>query len=183
MKKILIVVIGSLLAGSLSAQDIVKDTTIAVKDTLAKSAIPVDKQFDYLFKILDDKLFVIEANTLNDKSGSQQIVNSRTNFLRFDSTETIIQIADDSGIGPNGLSGTTIKGTISGWKLKKDVKHKSFSVWTNVLAPGGFFNIYITVNIDGNAMAIVSNMTSNNITFRGKIVSLSKSKVYIGHHI
>ena len=184
MKKFILVFSATLLVSFLSAQKVVNNNLedTVIKSTNAKTHT-IDDSFNAIAQLLNSKAFVIEANTITDKWGNQQMVNSNLNFIRVDSLQSTIQIGNGIGIGPNGVGGVTVEGSISSWKLVKDEKHKSFSLRMNVSTPLSFYDVFISANTSGYATATVSGMTSNNLTFRGQLVPLEDSKIYVGSHL
>lgn len=184
MRKLVLFTTGLLLAGFVSAQEVIKDT---IKDTVVvakRSKVNSrDEQFTLVSEMLENKSFVLEANTASDKWGSQTMLNSALNFVMVDSTQSTIQVGDDLGLGPNGVGGITVKGKISGWKLNKNEKRKTFTVEMNVMTLLKTYNVFINITAYGNANATITDNTSNRITFNGQIVPLEDSRVYVGSHL
>lgn len=184
MKTLIFLVLNLVYLNSLLAQEAKQDSVkTEVESESQKKSRLLDEKFFIVKQLLDSKQFVVKASYVNDKKGSQQSVNGRFNFLIVDSTQSTVQIADDSGIGPYGVNSSTSKGYISGWKLKIDDKHKTVSIWMNIVSFSVIFNVYINVNIDGNVVANFTSSNSLNFTMRGRLVPLKKSEVYIGHHL
>ena len=184
MKKLVTIISIMLLAGFLSAQEAKVGNVNITRTSIDSTKLKLDDfNFENLTNILGNKSFVLEANTINDKWGNQKFVNNLINFVMVDSTLSTIQVGNDFAIGANGVGGVTVKGKISGWKIKKDEKKKSFLISFTVSTPISLYDAFINVYGDGNASATISGMTSSKITFRGQIVSLDNSKVYVGSHL
>jgi hypothetical protein len=179
MKKLVFLTSALLLAGFLSAQEVVKDTT---KDE-SKKVDPREVQFRALGKLLESKSFVLKARSTSDKQGNQRIVNNSTNFVMVDSTKSTIQIGDEFAVGPNGVGGVTVKGTISSWKVTKDTKRKTYFLQMFVMAPFNIYDIYISIYDFESAKATISGFSSDKLIFEGSIVPLNESRVYVGTHL
>ncbi len=184
MKTIVFFVASLLCTNLLYSQEVNQDSLKqSIKDEKDNKARILEEKFKIVKQLLDSKKFIVKANILSDKRGYQQSVNGRFNFLVVDTAQSTVQFADDSGIGPYGVNSTTSKGYISGWKLKVDERHKTASIWMNIVTFSLIFNVYINVNIDGDVVANFTSSNSLNFTMRGKLVPLKESGVYIGHHL
>ena len=104
---LLIIASGSLLAQSASEDR--KATKKAKKEQEEKLNI---EKTNRLYGLVEQKQFVLEANTLFDKSGMSFQLNSNINFVGFDGKNATIQLAFDQLVGWNGVGGITLDGTI-----------------------------------------------------------------------
>ncbi len=183
MKRILILTSTLLFTSFISAQEIGDDTTKNVIGTTNGSPNnKFDDHFNSLAKLLESKSFVIEANTLYDKWGNRYSVNSILNFVMVDSTQSIIQIGNNTEFGDNGVGGITAKGSISSRKLYKDEKHNTLSLRVIVISQIGACDVLIEVSTSGEATATISGLTSTKIILSGQIFTLRDSRVYVGNH-
>lgn len=182
MKKLIFVFISSLLMGSMYAQDTLpKKLTKSElrKQRKAEERALVQKDYISTASIIQSQKFVIEADYLSTESGPRRPINSLVNFILFDSTNSIIQVATlNSSPGSNGVGGVTAKGNVTSWKFDQDDKRMSFSVNTNVMTVYGTYNIYIYINAVGGATAYLSGNSYGKIIFDGRIVPLKSSRVY-----
>jgi len=176
MKKLTLITILFLSASILFAQE-------ETKDTVNAGAAKEKQQFATMSQVLESKMFVLEARKVQNEYGNQYIVNNTLNFLMVDTTSSTIQIGSDSGLGPNGVGGITLKGKISNWEITKDESHGSFSIHLTVTTPESANEIFIDVSSFGNAKATVSGNKIRKFTYIGKLVSLKDSKVYVGTHL
>lgn len=175
MKKHTLIISLLLSANFLFAQEAAKDTTIGTATE--------KQQFAAMNKLLESKSFVLEAKKVQNEHGNQYLVNTNLNFLIVEANSSTIQIGSDAGIGPNGVGGITLKGTISNWKFTTDEARGSFSIHLTVTTPESVNEIFIDVSSFGNAKATVSGNKIRKFTYIGKLVSLNDSKVYVGTHL
>jgi len=176
MKKLALIISLSLFASYLFAQEVTKDT-VNTGSTNEK------QQFAKMSQLLESKMFVLEARKVQNELGNQYLVNNTLNFLMVDTTSSTIQVGNDSGLGPNGVGGLTLKGKISNWKITKDESSGYFSIHLTVTTPESANEIFIDVSSFGNAKATVSGNKIRKFTYIGKLVSLQDSKVYVGTHL
>jgi hypothetical protein len=136
------------------------------------------------FRVLDSLLYtgryVLEAGYLQDKYGSRVYVNSTLNFIRVELPNGILQTGSDTRQGYNGVGGVTAEGTISEYRIARDLKNLSCTVTFNLSTSLGTFNIMMTVSSSNNATATISGTTSGRLTWDGHLVTLNKSRVFKG---
>ena len=112
MRAISIVIIMVLLGGSAIAQT--KEEKKAAKKAKKEAKLEQDKaNTAMLMSLVESKKFVLEANTLFDRTGVSYVLNSSLNFIGFDGVNSTIQLAFDQLIGWNGVGGVTIDGKIT----------------------------------------------------------------------
>ncbi len=75
-------------------------------------------QLDSIYAIeikqaVDDKTWVLEADRLANKRGESIIVNSTLNFIALEGEEAYVQLGSDTGFGPNGVGGITVRPKLS----------------------------------------------------------------------
>jgi hypothetical protein len=136
------------------------------------------------FRVLDSLLYtgryVLEANYLQNKYGSRVYVTSTLNFIRVELPDGVLQTGSDTRQGYNGVGGVTAEGTVSNYRIERDVKNLSCTVTFNLVTSLGSFNIIMTVSSSNNATATISGTTSGRLTWDGHLVTLNKSRVFKG---
>jgi hypothetical protein len=133
--------------------------------------------------MIDNKKFVLEANYLSGKSGPNIPVNSNLNFISIDSNECVIQLANTSGIGNNGLGGVTVEGPVTKYEVtKKETKHGvSYTVMLSMRSSLGTYDICVWTSPDGYADATISGITAGRLNYSGKLEPLQGSHIYKGN--
>ena len=129
-----------------------------------------------------EKAFTMEADQGIFKHGETAFVASNTNFVSIDGDRAVVQTAFNIPVsGLNGLGGVTVEGSFSNYDLRKDKKGNLF-LSLNVMGTGISARVDITL-YNGSNQAIVNivpNFHSNNITLKGIILPLDKSRVFKG---
>lgn len=148
-----------------------------------KREAELEKKFQLTKQMLDDKDFVLETNFLQDRYGFRVPVVSMINFVSVDSTEAIIQIGSNSRIGPNGVGGVTAKGNITKWELTENDKNKTFTLRINVMTPIGIYDLFFDIGASGQSTALLTGLTSGQLTFDGNLVPQAKSSVFVGRSL
>ena len=117
MKAISLVLIMIILGGSSFAQT-KEDNKAAKKAKKEAKALQDKENTAALISLVESKKFVLEANTLFDRTGMSYILNSSLNFVGFDGVNSTIQLGFDQLIGWNGVGGVTIDGQITKMEIK-----------------------------------------------------------------
>ena len=131
--------------------------------------------------IVESQRFVLEANTLFDRSGQSYNLSSSINFVGFDGENSTIQLAFEQLVGWNGVGGVTIDGKISQMKVKQKDGSATFSVDARVMNKGGgMVTMIFRVSSNGSARVDMSGSFGERISFQGNIVPLSQTAVYKG---
>ncbi len=180
MRAISIVIIMVLLGGSAIAQT--KEEKKAAKKAKKEAKIEQDKaNTAMLISIVENKKFVLEANTLYDRTGQTYILSSNLNFVGFDGTNSTIQLAFDQLIGWNGVGGVTIDGRITKMEIKPNKDGIGFNVIASVQNKGGgLVTMLFKVNSGGTARVDMSGSFGERLSFQGILVALDKTRVYKG---
>ncbi|MCX6234877.1 MAG: DUF4251 domain-containing protein [Bacteroidetes bacterium] len=145
-----------------------------------------DKEREWMAMVtktmIEDHRFVLEADYLDNKTGSRILVNSMVNFIIVDSTTSTIQLGSTSGAGFGGTGMLTVEGKVNNYTFKKtEKKHfNAYYVSFVVFASVGSYNVSMYITDDGQADATVQGNTSGQFSFSGKIFPLSISRVYKG---
>ena len=94
----------------------------------------------------------------------------------------VVQIAfNGASSGLNGLGGITVKGSVSGYRVKTD-KAGNVYVSMNVVGTAVSATVSITLYNGSNQASVTvnPNFNSNRLTLNGKIVPFSQSTVFQG---
>ncbi len=130
---------------------------------------------------IDEQMWVLEANTLAGKRGASINVNSTLNFIAVEGDEAFVQLGSNSGMGPNGVGGVSVRGNVNKYEVNKNEKKGTYFITLFISSAIGTFDIRLDCNSDGQiANATVQGNRSSRIQYRGVIVPLSESTVYKG---
>jgi len=186
MKKLGIFLTAIVLASGLLAQDFSANNQSS-KDKRARLKeqrnAEIAMEYAATSNMLDSMSFVLEAYNLRDEWGHLVTVPSNLNFIMVDSTKSVIQIGSNTRLGANGVGGVTAKGTVSNWKLIKEEKHKSFTLFMTVSTPIGIYDVSMFINADGNVTATISGINPGKLIYEGALVPLANSRVFEGQSI
>jgi hypothetical protein len=138
--------------------------------------------FQALDTILNFRTYVLEANYLKNKYGDLITVSSNINFIRVAGYNGVLQTGSDMRIGSNNLGGVTAEGSISNYKINKNMKNLTFTVTFNLLTQIGNFDIIMNVSSDNNASATITGSTSGRLTWSGQLLPLNKSRAFKGQN-
>jgi hypothetical protein len=138
--------------------------------------------FHVLDSLLSFRVFVLEADYLQNKYGSRIWVSSNLNFVRVDGPKSVLQTGSNFSEGSNGVGGVTAEGTIGNYKINRNTKNLTFTVTFNVLTQIGAFDIFLIVTADNNATATISGSTSGRLMWDGHIATLNNSRVFKGQN-
>jgi hypothetical protein len=130
---------------------------------------------------IDNKKWVIEAHTLANKRGESVPVNSTLNFIAMEGDEAFVQLGSDSGLGPNGVGGVSVRTKVTKYDIKKNEKKGTYYIHIFASSAIGTFDIRMDCNASGQmASATVQGNSSSRVRYSGQVVPLSKSTVYKG---
>jgi len=138
--------------------------------------------FQALDSMLERKSFVLEAYFLENQYGNRTPVSSILNFIKLDATDVVLQTGSNRNNGYNGVGGATAEGSLTNLKLEKDLKKLNFSLSFTVVTNIGVYDIYMTINSNGDARATISGLTPGKLVYDGHIESLNNSGIYKGHN-
>jgi len=180
MKTSLILLVCLLLANGLSAQNSANDKQLKKEQKKALRDSVDNAEYQLTKNMIDSMGFVLEAYYLFDKTGVRVPVNSTINFIKVDSSQTVIQTGSNRGAGANGIGGTTAEGKITQWKVSKDKKHKSFNVTMEVTTNIGMYSVFLDVASSGRANARLTGLWPGQLNWEGQLVPLSMTRTYKG---
>ena len=138
--------------------------------------------FQVLDSMLERKSFVLEAYFLENQYGNRIPVSSILNFIKLDSNDVVLQTGSNQNMGYNGVGGATAEGSLTKLKLEKNLKNLSFTLSFTVVTNIGIYDIYMTINSDGNARATISGLTPGKLVYDGRIESLNNTGIYKGYN-
>jgi len=130
--------------------------------------------------MVENKLFVLEADRLRDKRGNIRNVSPMINFLASDSITGVIQIGSNGYVGLNGVGGITVEGRISDYTYKHNPKNGTYNAYYTVQSSLGTYDVRLIVFQEGRAEATISSNWPGQLTYVGYLVPPSLSKVYKG---
>jgi uncharacterized protein YdeI (BOF family) len=135
--------------------------------------------------MVQNKKFVLEANTVSNQTGERYQVSSRINFIAIDSNKITIQLASMSGIGGyNGMGGITTDGIISQFKITKlGKKSNGYSIQVICMTSIGTYDIFFSVSPNSNADASIGGNWSGKLNYHGFLIPLERSKIFKGMSI
>lgn len=138
--------------------------------------------FNQAKEAIENKSFVLEADRIVFKYGQSTYVTSTTNFVSVNDDKATVQIAfPGARLGPNGLGGITVDGTLSKYVIKYD-KKGNLSLSFSVQGIGISAQVLVRMS-DGSNIAtadISPNFNSNRMTMRGSIIPLEDSNIFKG---
>ncbi|TAJ12861.1 DUF4251 domain-containing protein [Marinilabiliaceae bacterium JC017] len=130
---------------------------------------------------IDSQTWVLEAHTLSNKRGSSIPVNSNLNFIALEGKEAFIQLGSNTGMGPNGVGGVSVRANVTKYDVRKNEKKGTYYIQVYASSAIGSFDIRMDANADGQiASATIQGNTSSRIKYTGQLVPLSASTVYKG---
>lgn len=135
-----------------------------------------------LDSLLNAKSFVLEADYLQNRYGERIPVLSDLNFIKVNVSDGVLQTGSSFGMGYNGVGGVTAEGTIGTWKISKDPKKLSYSLQFSLLTQIGHYDIFMTVNADGNASATITGLGPGRLTWDGRLRTLNNARVFKGQN-
>jgi hypothetical protein len=170
------------MAGAISIQAQDEKLTRKEKKRLERKA-EAEQKYAKTANLIDSMKFVLEANYLDNQRGNRIIVPTALNFIKVDSSDVVLQVGRNTGMGTNGVGGATAEGTISRYKVTKNDRNKSFDIVMNVSTNIGSYDVLMNVSSDGNARATISGMYPGKLVYEGDIVSLDESRIYKGRSL
>lgn len=182
MKKLIFSLVGLLLVLGVSAQTENSDKKLSRAERKAIRAQERAANKELILAAVEDRQFVIEAYTLEDRYGRFIQVSPVTNFILADSLEATIQIALPNRIGGfNGLGGITDQGRIRSIRFPKKLPKSGVSFEMEIVGPAfGSSRVFVDVNDDGQATMRFSGAFGARFTMRGNFELLENAGVFKG---
>lgn len=162
-------------------QELSKQQTRQMKRDERKKTRELANQqaFDAAKTALQDRNWVLTANTLFGPRGSAIPVSDNTNFIQFKGNTVYVQLAFNNIAGPNGLGGITVQGTPSQITCTTDkYGNITYSFYVNGIALTA--QVVVNLSSGGNYAtgAVYPVMNSNNLTFSGILVPTSQAGIF-----
>ena len=180
MKKIVLIVLLTLLGGGLSAQtnsrkaarQVEKARRAAMDSVLHLGAV----------QALESGAFVVEVDRLIFKRGRTASVSSNTNFVSRDGDEAFVQIAFNTVLaGPNGVGGIAVRGNVSDVTVRTDKKgYLYYGMNVQGIGISARVDIMLIPGADRASVTVDPNYSSNRITMEGRVLPSVDSRVFKG---
>lgn len=180
MKRV-IILLAFIVSVNISFAQIDGENTSLSKKEIRKAQ--KEKLFQMVKDMIQNRSFVLEADFLQDKYGRRISVSNGINFVSVDSTEAIIQVGSNYGLGPNGVGGVTAKGMITDWELTEHKKSNSFVLRINVMTSIGIYDLHFSISQSGQTTAKLTGLRSGSLTFDGDLVPWENSSIYEGRSL
>ncbi|BDD02155.1 hypothetical protein PEPS_44350 (plasmid) [Persicobacter psychrovividus] len=130
--------------------------------------------------MVENQSFILEANMLFDRYGNTENVSASTNFVSVTPERGVLQLAfDDLDFGFNGLGGITCAGQVTKYDYKK-LKHGGYQVQYSIFGANGSFDVSMSIQPSGFAMATIRGNWGEDLKYQGKIIPAGKSGAYEG---
>lgn len=164
-----------------SSQDFRQDRKLTKSEKKEARKAGLYANFLAIDTLLQRKTFVLEAEFLHNRYGTEVPVTSTLNFIKVDSPDVVLQTGTNSAAyGYNGVGGVTAEGSISNWKVTKDLKHLNYTVTFSTTTDIGTYDVLLRIGADATAMATITGFSRGSLTYRGNLVALYNSRVFKG---
>ncbi|MGE5419584.1 MAG: DUF4251 domain-containing protein [Chloroflexota bacterium] len=182
---VIILTVGMLAAPYRSfSQDFSNEKKITKKEQKEARKAELYQNFKAIDTLLQNKTFVLEAEFLQGRYGSQVPVSSNINFIRVHSPSVVLQTGTNNyvGTGYNGLGGITAEGSLNNYKVTSDKKHMNHTVWFSTTTQVGTYDVLLRISANASATATITGLSRGSITYRGNLVAPYNSRVYKGRN-
>jgi len=146
----------------------------AAKETLKA------EQFMYLNTLLESKSFVLEADFLQNQYGDRINVTPLLNFIQVNKSDIVLQTGTNVNRGYNGVGGVTAQGTMSSFKIVKNLKSYSYLLKFTVLSNIGTYYVSMNISSDNRARAEITGLNRGKLIYNGRLVALNDSRIFKG---
>jgi hypothetical protein len=177
MKRVIVILIMAISSNIVLAQEAGKSSGASRKE---RRIAEMEKRYELNKSMLENRDFVLQANSLQDRYGRRVYVNSMINYIGVDSATAVIQTGSDWHLGQNGMGGVTAKGQISVWKLTENKKQNTFNLSFTVTTSIGIFDLRFLVGSSEVSTASLTSLRAGQLTFEGKLVPYRESSVFEG---
>jgi hypothetical protein len=159
-----------------------QDTKLSRQELKEVRKAQMAENFNILDSLLHARSFVLEADFLQDKYGERVLVLSNLNFIKVDKTNGVLQTGAPAGRGYNGVGGVTAEGSIGKWKINKDPKRLSYTLFFSLLTNIGNYDVFMTVSSDNRASATITGLGPGKLTWQGHLETVDNSRVFKGQN-
>jgi hypothetical protein len=178
---IILLTVGVLFTPSMVlSQDFTRDTKLTKKEKKEARMAALYANYQAIDTLLQKKQFVLEADYLQGKYGSEIPVTSTLNFIKVDSPNVVLQTGANSSFGYNGVGGVTAEGNIVNYKVTKDPKRMNYVVLFTTTTGIGSYDVIMRIGADATARATITGLSNGSITYRGNIVATYNSRTFKG---
>ena len=146
-----------------------------------KKAREKEAELQALYKIVESRQFVVEANQVFGNRGDVYNVMPSVNYFAVDSNYSTMQLSFIGLIGWNGIGGITSDGTLDKFDLQEFDSGKPVTLYGSINSrSGGNVQFTMYVYSSGTANVTATGNWGNDITFQGRLFTLAESKVFKG---
>jgi hypothetical protein len=139
-----------------------------------------DAEYQRISDLVAQRQFVLEAGFISNQYGYRAPVNSMINFIKVDSSDAVIQVGSDFGVGYNGLGGITLNGRITKWKVSANPTKRLLTVSMNVMTNVGTYFVTFYAGSSERAEASVSGMQGGKLYYSGRLYAPGESRIFKG---
>lgn len=166
------------------SQDFSNDKKLTKKEQKEARRAGLYQNFKAIDTLLQNKTFVLEADFLQGRNGSEVPVSSNINFIRVHSPSVVLQTGTNNyvGTGYNGLGGITAEGSLNNYKVTSDEKRLNHTVWFSTTTQVGTYDVLLRISADASATATITGLSRGSLTYRGNLVAPYNSRVYKGRN-
>ena len=133
---------------------------------------------EYVTALINSRRFVLEAQNISGRTGSQVPVNSLLNFMAVDSSKAVLQVGNNKGVGYNGVGGVTEECRVNRYEINETKNGLSVTLYLQGRLSS--YTVFLNASYGTSSTARVSGLTGGVINFHGQLVSMSESRVYKG---
>ena len=150
----------------------------------AKKAARKQAQTEAMIKsnaMVVGQAWVLEATTLQGRQGQMYNLDPTINFVIVDGENGSIQLGFNGIVGWNGVGGVTLDGRIISYEVKEPKKEgQGAKVTARFQGPGVNATLQLTAAGEFGDVVLNGTFSNTRLTFRGKLVHPSESRVYKG---
>ncbi|MFO7617506.1 MAG: DUF4251 domain-containing protein [Bacteroidales bacterium] len=146
----------------------------------AARAMEEEKRAREVAALLNDTLFVLEADRLSGKDGMATVVNPGLNFIALSKGRMVIQTGSDLEFGPNGLGGTTITGRLTSFATETNKKGYTRIKGNFQGSTARNYRLDLSISPSGNAVGRITDIKGDYLEYRGRIKSVEDARVFEG---
>jgi hypothetical protein len=171
-----------LLAAALpaGAQDTVPTKQQKKQQKKEEKKAKLEKDYQATKSLLENRQFILQAQYLADRSGTNVPVNQDLNFIIVDSATAVIQLGTIRRVGMNDVGGITVQGDITKWSLKFNEEQKTADLYISLNTKLGGYDIAFAVNTSGFSTAYLTGSANSTLEYGGQILNFKDSSAYLG---
>jgi len=179
MRRIGLLLAFIIISSGLLAQDSNEDKDDVKKARKEQNQAQERAKIALLIGMVESKKFVLEANTLFDKSGHSYVLNSNLNFVGFDGENSTIQLSFQQLVGWKGVGRVAVDGKIKKMEIKAQDGATGFTITGTIQNKGDeVITMIFRVNPSGVAKVDMNSNFGERFSFQGNLIALDKTNVY-----